>query len=84
LDVYVNDFIQLAIATSRQQLEHVANAVLTGIHDVFPAHDSPGEDPISRKKLLNHDGQWSVHKDLLGFSFCGQPGEHCMVLERPK
>jgi hypothetical protein len=84
LDVYVDDFIQLAIPTSQQQLEHVANAVLTGIHEVFPAHTNPGEDPISHKKLLKLDGQWSAHKDLLGFHFCGLPGEHSMVLEQPK
>ena len=38
LDVYVNDFIPMAIATSQQQLEHVSMAVMMGIHDVFPAN----------------------------------------------
>ena len=64
LDVYVDDFIPLAIATSQQQLAHVASAVMKGIHDVFPAHPNPDDDPISQKKLKKDDGQWAMNKDL--------------------
>jgi hypothetical protein len=47
----VDDFIPMAIATSRQQLKHVSTAIRTGIHEVFPATVSDAEDPISVKKL---------------------------------
>ena len=36
LEVYMDDYIKLAIPTSRQQLQHSSNAVMYGIHDVFP------------------------------------------------
>jgi hypothetical protein len=38
LKVYVDDFISIVIPTSRDQLEHVATAVMMGIHNVFPAN----------------------------------------------
>ena len=33
VDVYVDDFIPMAIATSKEQQEHVTEAVMHGIHD---------------------------------------------------
>jgi hypothetical protein len=45
IDVYVDDFIPMAIATSREHLEHVANAVMTGIHDIFPACEDDKTTP---------------------------------------
>jgi hypothetical protein len=36
LKVYVNDFMCIVIPTSREQLEHVATVIMTGIHNVFP------------------------------------------------
>jgi hypothetical protein len=71
IDVYVNDFIPMAIPTSREQLEHVATAVMTGIHDRFPANEDAEEDPLSLKKLKKLEGQWALHKDILGFTFDG-------------
>jgi hypothetical protein len=56
LDVYVDDFIPMAIATSQQQLKHVSTAIMTGIHKVFPTNVSDAEDPISVKKLSKGDG----------------------------
>jgi hypothetical protein len=50
----------MAIATSQEQLEHVANAVMHGIHDVFPADETDSDDPISFKKLLKKEGQWAL------------------------
>ncbi len=57
---------------SKSQLEHTAAAVMTGIHDVFPANDEDdGDDPISEKKLKKLEGQYSTAKTLLGFDFDG-------------
>ena len=71
IDVYVDDFIPMAIATSQEQLEHVATAVMQGIHDVFPENTIDAEDPISFKKLMKGEGRWALQKDILGFTFDG-------------
>ena len=71
LEVYVDDFMSIVIPTSRDHLDHVATAVMTGIHDVFPANINDGDDPISEKKLLKGEGQYSLRKTLLGFDFDG-------------
>ena len=84
VDVYVDDYINIAIPTSREQLEHVANAVLHGIHDVFPANSNDELDPISLKKLLKKEGTWALMKDILGFEFDGSPGAKTIQLEEPK
>jgi hypothetical protein len=47
----------LVIPTSQEQLEHVATAVMTGIHDVSPTNITDGNNPIS-KKLLKGEGQF--------------------------
>ncbi len=58
VEVYVDDFMSLVIPVSKAQLTHTASAVMTGIHDVFPANDvDEGDDPISVKKLKQQDGQ---------------------------
>ena len=80
IDVYVDDFLPMAIATSKEQLEHVANAVLQGIHDCFPQDSDEANDPISLKKLLKGEGQWALLKDMLGFDFDGV--EKTMILEK--
>ena len=47
IKVYVDDFMSLVIPVSQAELRHVAAAVMTGIHDVFPANeDDDGDDPI--------------------------------------
>jgi hypothetical protein len=56
-DVYVDDFLVMAIGVSQEQLQHVADAVLQGVHDVFPACDVDANDPISLKKLEKLDGE---------------------------
>ena len=72
IEVYVDDYISLAIPRTREDLRHVANAVMKGIHDVFPPDDVEGNDPISHKKLLQQEGMWALTKDILGFTFDGE------------
>jgi len=55
---------------------------MAGIHDVFPADIIDGYDPISEKKLLKGEGQYSLFKTLLGFDFDGQ--RKTMWLEEQK
>jgi len=71
LEVYVDDFISIVILASQEQLRHVANAIMEGIHDIFPPDDDDANDPLSEKKLLKWDGQYDVLKTLLGFEFDG-------------
>ena len=71
LDVYVDDFIGLVVPTTRQQLDHVANSVMCGVHDIFPPQPTADDDPLSFKKLIQGDGAWDVMKEILGFVFSG-------------
>jgi hypothetical protein len=82
VDMYVDDFIGLVIPTTRAQLDHVANSIMCGIHDVFPPHDEADHDPISLKKLLAGDGAWDEIKEILGFVFHG--GNKTMWLSEGK
>ncbi len=51
VEVYVDDFMSLVIPVSREQLRHIANAIMHGIHDLFPPEDDNSNDPISEKKI---------------------------------
>jgi hypothetical protein len=84
IDVYVDDFISLVVMTSREQLRHVANAVMHGVHDVFPPNVDDNDDPLSPKKLKKREGTWNPIKDILGFEFNGNIGRKDMILEGPK
>ena len=82
VEVYVDDYIALAIPTSQHQLKHVANAVMHGVHDVFPPAEEDTLDALSYKKLLKQEGMWALVKDILGFTFDGL--EKTLWLEEPK
>jgi len=74
LDVYMDDFIGLAQAITKEELLHFTRAVLHGIHTVFPPPglmDDPDDEPISVKKLRQGDGLWSTQKEILGWLFDG-------------
>jgi hypothetical protein len=62
----------MVLPTSQEQLDHVANAIMSGIHDIFPANIVDSNDPISEKKLKQGEGQFSTFKTLLGFDFDGK------------
>ena len=55
LELYTDDYIVLAIPKIQYQLHHVANAIVTGIHDVFPPDKDEKEDSISLKKILKKE-----------------------------
>ena len=71
LEVYMDDFIDIVIPACQQDLDHVAVATMTGIHDVFPPAPTPDTDPISEKKLARGDGAWANVKEILGMTFDG-------------
>jgi hypothetical protein len=70
--VYVDDFMSLVIPMSREQLGHVANAIMQGIHDVFLPDVEDSNNPISEKKLNKGEGRYETRKMLLGFDFDGE------------
>ena len=82
VEVYMDDYIGLAIPASQDHLHHAANAIMHGIHDVFPASQLDTEDPILMKKLQKGDGTWMLRKDILGFTFDG--ADKTLWLEMPK
>ena len=55
LEVYMDDYIVLAIPKSQDQLHHVTNAIMTGIHYVFPQDKDDNEDAISLKKVMKKE-----------------------------
>lgn len=71
IEIYMDDFIDIAIPTCQQDLDHLASATMSGIHDVFPAAPMPKDDPISDRKLVKGDGAWANVKDILGMTFDG-------------
>ncbi len=71
LKVFMDDYIGLAIPTTLAQLRHFSDAVMYGIHDIFPPHIEPTMDPISLHKLEKGDGAWAIEKDILGLTFDG-------------
>ena len=71
LEVYVDDYITLAVPISHDQLDHVSNAILKGICDVFPEGAEDSEDPISLRKVKKEEGMWAIMKDILGFNSNG-------------
>ena len=74
--VYMYDYIGLAIPSSRVQLHHVINSVVTVMHDVFPLYKDYDKDSISLKKTFKRDVNWEVIKNVLGFEFDGNPRDH--------
>jgi hypothetical protein len=53
---YIDDFVGLVITISQAHQRHVANAIMEGIHDVFPPDNDDGNDPILEKKLIKEEG----------------------------
>jgi hypothetical protein len=49
IEVYVDNFMSIVIPISREQLDHVADAIMRGIHDIFPADMVDSNDSISEK-----------------------------------
>ncbi|KAL7532596.1 hypothetical protein ACHAWF_004183 [Thalassiosira exigua] len=81
-EVYVDDFMSLAVATTKEQLRHVMAEVMAGIHDVFPPAGKDEEDSIFVKKLKKGKGQFALQKELLGFKFDGEA--HTLWLAKEK
>ena len=74
VEVYVDDFIIATNDLNKINLQHLARAMLHGIHSIFPppsVSQHTGEDPISIKKLSGGEGVFSFQKEILGWIFDG-------------
>ena len=80
LEVYIYDYIAFYIPRIQDQLHHVANAIMAGIHYVFAPNKYDKEDAISLKKILKKEAAWAIIKNMLGFKFYGNTGENTIWL----
>ena len=71
IECFVDNYIYLAFPTSQDQLRHVSNAFMKGIHDVFPSDTDNEEDSISLKNIKKQEAQRKLEKEVLGFHFDG-------------
>ena len=51
LEVYMDDYILLAIPRSQDQLHNVSKTIMIGVHYLFPPDKDDKEDAISLKKF---------------------------------
>ena len=54
LEVYVNNFIQMAQTSNRATLRHLSIALIYGVHSMFPYSEVTGhmgEDPVSCSRI---------------------------------
>ena len=85
IEVFVDDFIQLAQTRDPEKLRHLSRAALHGIHSVFPPPSITGHsgaEPVSLKKLLQGEGVWAVRKEILGWMMDG--ATRCIELSEKK
>ena len=69
IECFFDDYISLAIPTSQEQLRHVENAFIKGIHGIFLADMDDKEYSILLKKLKNrrHNGTWKMKCCIFSF-----------------
>ncbi|KAL7524788.1 LOW QUALITY PROTEIN: hypothetical protein ACHAWF_001085 [Thalassiosira exigua] len=67
-EVYVDGFVSLALATTKEHLCHASAAIMMAIHDVSPpaTRMKPTMSPSRRQKR-----GFALQKELLGFEFNG-------------
>ncbi len=63
----MDDYLGLVVPITAAQLEHVANRVLTGIHDMFPPDSIDANNPVALKNLLKMKAVRALHKNIMGF-----------------
>ena len=51
VEVYEDNFMSLVVPVSREQLCHIANGIMHGIHCIFPPDEVDSNDPILEKNL---------------------------------
>ena len=68
VEVYTDNFMSIVIPVSWEQFRHVADAIMHGLHNVFPPDAEDSNDPILARKLKEDKGMYETRKTLLGFN----------------
>ena len=76
IEVYMDNYISLVMGRSQTQLRHIEMGVMKVIHDIFPPYAKDEDNPVPLNKILKKEGAWGVVKDVLGFNFDRNTGEH--------
>ena len=63
----MDDYIVLAITKIQDQIHHVANTIMTVIHDVFTPDKDYKEYAILLKRSLKKETAWATIKNVWGF-----------------
>ena len=74
LEVFVDDFIQMAQTDDVAALRGLSRKLMTAVHSIFPptkVTGHSGQDPLSQKKLDEGEGLWETRKEILGWIFDG-------------
>jgi hypothetical protein len=89
LQVYVDDFCH-ATTESKDgtHIPMVRRASIHGIHSFFPqpgvTGHSGGKEPISAKKLIQGDGNFTSSKEMIGFTFDGIKRTVCLPADKAR
>ncbi len=64
LEVYVDDFVNLVIPASQEHHSHrhLVNAIMEGIHKVFPPDQDDSNDPIFGEEIVQTEEQFATLK----------------------
>ncbi len=65
VEFYVDNFMSLIILATKEEMLHIATAVMTGIHDVFPKDGNNNNNPILLKKIKKGESKLSMQKHFL-------------------
>ena len=74
IEVFVDNFIGCTDKTTKEHLQQFSQAMLHGIHEIFPPPSVTGHsggDPISEKKLTKLEELWDNVKEILGWVLNG-------------
>jgi hypothetical protein len=61
----------IVIPTTKEQMLHISNATMQGIHNCFPADDNYDNAPVLLSKIKKEESNLLTQKTLLGFDFDG-------------
>ena len=85
LEVYVDNFIQMAQTDNEEELRRCSQKLMHGIHSMLPPPSimvHVGEETLSIKKLMEGEGRLEVIKEILVWLFDG--ATRCIKLAEKK
>ena len=71
MEVYVKNYIVLAIQTCQVQLDHVVNIILDEIHNIISEDSDKGNNLIVFEEVQEDGSTSALEKGVMGFMFNG-------------